>query len=89
MVALAIQSVCLGQPARDIAQKAFKSVVLLEMNDAHGQPPVSYTHLDVYKRQRQRREPGRERLTLTGARIHNLRGVDVEIPLNLLCCRCV
>src|ERR1019366_5132147 len=35
---------------------------------------------------RQRRQPGRERLTLTGARIHNLRGVDVEIPLNLLCC---
>ena len=32
-----------------------------------------------------RREPGRERLNLTGARIHNLRGVDVEIPLNLLC----
>jgi excinuclease ABC subunit A len=35
---------------------------------------------------RLRREPGRERLLLTGARIHNLRGVDVEIPLNLLCC---
>ena len=35
---------------------------------------------------KQRREPGREKLTLTGARIHNLRGVDVEIPLNLLCC---
>jgi excinuclease ABC subunit A len=33
-----------------------------------------------------RREPGREILRLTGARIHNLRGVDVEIPLNLLCC---
>jgi excinuclease ABC subunit A len=33
-----------------------------------------------------RREPGREALRLTGARIHNLRGVDVEIPLNLLCC---
>ena len=33
-----------------------------------------------------RREAGRERLTLTGARIHNLRGVDVEIPLGLLCC---
>ncbi len=33
-----------------------------------------------------RREPGRERLRLTGARIHNLRGVDVEIPLNVLCC---
>jgi excinuclease ABC subunit A len=33
-----------------------------------------------------RREPGRESLRLTGARIHNLRGVDVEIPLNLLCC---
>jgi excinuclease ABC subunit A len=35
---------------------------------------------------RQRHEPGREMLRLTGARIHNLRGVDVEIPLNLLCC---
>ena len=33
-----------------------------------------------------RREPGRERLKLTGARIHNLRGVDLDIPLNLLCC---
>jgi excinuclease ABC subunit A len=33
-----------------------------------------------------RREPGREHLTLTGARIHNLRGVDIDIPLNLLCC---
>ena len=33
-----------------------------------------------------RREPGRDRLRLTGARIHNLRGVDVEIPLNLLVC---
>jgi excinuclease ABC subunit A len=33
-----------------------------------------------------RREPARERLKLTGARIHNLRGVDLEIPLNLLCC---
>ena len=31
-----------------------------------------------------RREPGREKLTLKGARIHNLRGVDVEIPLGLL-----
>ncbi len=33
-----------------------------------------------------RREPGRERLKLAGARIHNLRGVDIDIPLNLLCC---
>jgi excinuclease ABC subunit A len=33
-----------------------------------------------------RREPGRERLKLTGARIHNLRGVDIDIPLGLLCC---
>ena len=33
-----------------------------------------------------RREPGRERLVLKGARVHNLRGVDVEIPLGVLCC---
>jgi excinuclease ABC subunit A len=33
-----------------------------------------------------RREPGREKLMLRGARIHNLRGVDIEIPLGLLCC---
>ncbi len=33
-----------------------------------------------------RREPGREHLRLTGARIHNLRGVDLDIPLGLLCC---
>jgi excinuclease ABC subunit A len=35
---------------------------------------------------RHRREPGRERLQLSGVRLHNLRGVDVDIPLNLLCC---
>jgi excinuclease ABC subunit A len=35
---------------------------------------------------RERREPGRERLQLLGARIHNLRGVDLDIPLGLLCC---
>jgi excinuclease ABC subunit A len=33
-----------------------------------------------------RHEPGREHLKLTGARIHNLRGVDLDIPLGLLCC---
>ncbi len=33
-----------------------------------------------------RREPGREKLVLKGARIHNLRGVDIEIPLGMLCC---
>jgi excinuclease ABC subunit A len=33
-----------------------------------------------------RREPGREHLKLSGARIHNLKGVDLDIPLNLLCC---
>ncbi len=35
---------------------------------------------------RERREPGREHLKLKGARIHNLRGVDLDIPLGLLCC---
>jgi len=29
---------CFGQSARDIARVAFKSVVLLEMNDSNGQP---------------------------------------------------
>jgi excinuclease ABC subunit A len=33
-----------------------------------------------------RREPGREHLKLSGARIHNLRGVDLDVPLGLLCC---
>jgi excinuclease ABC subunit A len=33
-----------------------------------------------------RREPGREHLKLFGARIHNLRGVDIDIPLNMLVC---
>jgi excinuclease ABC subunit A len=37
---------------------------------------------------RHRRQSGdsKARLQLTGVRRHNLRGVDVEIPLNLLCC---
>jgi excinuclease ABC subunit A len=37
---------------------------------------------------RHRRQPGdsKARLQLTGVRLHNLRGIDVEIPLNLLCC---
>src|SRR6185369_16192802 len=33
-----------------------------------------------------RREVGREQIKLTGARIHNLHGVDVDIPLNMLVC---
>ncbi len=35
---------------------------------------------------RHRREPAREKLVLRGAREHNLRGVDIEIPLGMLCC---
>ncbi len=37
---------------------------------------------------RHRRQPGdsKARLQLTGVRLHNLRGIDVNIPLNLLCC---
>lgn len=33
---------------------------------------------------KERREPTREMLKLKGARVHNLRGVDVEIPLGML-----
>ncbi len=35
---------------------------------------------------RHRREPGREKLIMRGARANNLRGVDVEIPLGMLTC---
>jgi excinuclease ABC subunit A len=37
---------------------------------------------------RHRRQPGnsKARLQLSGVRLHNLRGIDVDIPLNLLCC---
>ena len=35
---ISISYTCLGQSARDIARVAFKSVVLLEMNDSNGQP---------------------------------------------------
>jgi len=38
VILLSMASVCFGQSARDIARVAFKSVVLLEMNDSNGQP---------------------------------------------------
>jgi S1-C subfamily serine protease len=38
LVAFSASLSCLGQSARDVARTAFKSVVLLEMNDSNGQP---------------------------------------------------
>ena len=38
IVALSTSCLCLGQSPRDIARTAFKSVVILEMNDSNGQP---------------------------------------------------
>jgi hypothetical protein len=37
-VALSFSTACLAQSAREIAQRAFKSVVLLELDDSQGQP---------------------------------------------------
>ena len=38
VVVLSISCACLGQTVREIARIAFKSVVILEMNDSNGQP---------------------------------------------------
>lgn len=38
VVALSMSCFCFGQSPRDIARTAFKSVVILEMNDSSGQP---------------------------------------------------
>jgi len=38
VLVLTVTNSCFGQSARDIARTAFKSVVLLEMNDSNGQP---------------------------------------------------
>ena len=38
LVFFSMSCACFGQSARDIARNAFKSVVLLEMNDSNGQP---------------------------------------------------
>ncbi len=38
VIVLSASCICLGQSARQIAQRAFESVVLLEMSDSQGQP---------------------------------------------------
>ncbi|MGP8184547.1 MAG: S1C family serine protease [Terracidiphilus sp.] len=38
VIVFSMSCACFGQSARDIARVAFKSVVLLEMNDSNGQP---------------------------------------------------
>ena len=44
---------------------------------------VSYTHLDVYKRQEERRKPGKNCIEIRGAKENNLQNVNVKFPIGL------
>ncbi|HEU5341768.1 excinuclease ABC subunit UvrA [Edaphobacter sp.] len=77
----------LGPGAGELGGQLLASGTVREVTDN----PVSITGKYLSGRltipvPKHRREPGREKLKLTGARIHNLRGVDAEIPLNMLVC---
>ena len=77
----------LGPGAGELGGKLLASGTVNEVkenpNSLTGRYLSGRAHIAVPKH---RREPGREKLVLKGARVHNLRGVDVEVPLGLLCC---
>ena len=77
----------LGPGAGEFGGKLLASGTVDELcadpNSLTGRYLSGQLHIPVPTR---RRIPGRERLVLKGARSNNLRGVDVEIPLGMLCC---
>ncbi len=77
----------LGPGAGELGGKLLASGTVLEVAaDPHSITGRYLSGRSTIPVPRHRREPGREWLRLTGARVHNLRGVDLAVPLGLLCC---
>ena len=85
VIAAADRLIDLGPGAGELGGKLLASGTVEEVKN----DPNSITGKYLSGRVRipipaERREPTREMLKLKGARIHNLRGVDLEIPLGML-----